>query len=524
MMRGELKVGSSPLRSWLNRAGLGLHTVGFAVVVLICRAPVLTSPIDRDIATYAIIGNGLLNGHRLYSQLWDHKPPAIHITYAGAIAALGERSFMIYCLSAAAAIIPLVGLSGAAVALSGSQKVAFWTSAAWAATSGLLLLEGDMPNTEMFVNASVVIGVWIGLEAIEKPSRRAPIVSGILFLVATLYKQIAVVVPLALILVLLARPGKAGRAWVIRTGLMWLTVGIAGWCLVASYFAVTGRAADFYEAVFKYNQFYAGSMQRNVLHGLRPDKLFPSYFNFAGLLLGLFIAGSAAARSWRHRGWWLLGAYLVAGAVMVALPGRSFPHYWLLFLPPLCLAFGWGVDAVALAQPRLTWVSRAVATGVLIAIALPDAVLLVLPASRRVAYQGHGDLETIRRVARGIRGSLPASCDFFEVGSETQLYFYAGRQPPSDVFYFLPLQGGPVAGKLEARVMRDLQEKPPCLMVVNSSVVVPGQMRKFIEAKYEPMKLSVLLADRRERLDFFLLKAAYTADISTSLIMRMQTP
>ena len=62
-----------------------------AIIALIglMRLPVLELVPDRDVTTYAVIGRGILEGRSLYSDLWDHKPPGIHVTYAAAIGLLG---------------------------------------------------------------------------------------------------------------------------------------------------------------------------------------------------------------------------------------------------------------------------------------------------------------------------------------------------------------------------------------------------------------------------------------------------
>ena len=52
--------------------------------VAILKASGYNEPLERDLTTYAVIAHEMLEGKALYSELWDHKPPAIHVTYAAA--------------------------------------------------------------------------------------------------------------------------------------------------------------------------------------------------------------------------------------------------------------------------------------------------------------------------------------------------------------------------------------------------------------------------------------------------------
>src|SRR5205085_12138586 len=95
-------------------------------------------------------------------------------------------------------------------------------------------------------------------------SRWPAVVTGVLFAIASLYKQIAVV-PAALLCagyVATAKPAlrKKALGHVLAIG----AVGALVWTLVFGYFAVAGRMDDFLDAVFFYNQAYAGDLIANL--------------------------------------------------------------------------------------------------------------------------------------------------------------------------------------------------------------------------------------------------------------------
>jgi hypothetical protein len=70
-----------PKRATIASAALLLVLCGLLVLL---RLHTYDEPLERDITTYAVIGHELLGGKALYTELWDHKPPAIYVTYAAA--------------------------------------------------------------------------------------------------------------------------------------------------------------------------------------------------------------------------------------------------------------------------------------------------------------------------------------------------------------------------------------------------------------------------------------------------------
>jgi hypothetical protein len=78
--------------------------LAIAILFVVVRAlPILTLPLGNDQGAYLMIGQGLLEGKRLYRDLLDTKPPGIFIVYAGIAKLFGRVMW-----SAAAAEILLL--------------------------------------------------------------------------------------------------------------------------------------------------------------------------------------------------------------------------------------------------------------------------------------------------------------------------------------------------------------------------------------------------------------------------------
>src|SRR3984893_19306305 len=85
-------------------------------LIFFARLHTYEEPLERDLTTYAVIAHEMLNGKALYNDLWDHKPPAIHITYAVGelIAGYGRGSIFLINIVASLATLVACYLAGSA--------------------------------------------------------------------------------------------------------------------------------------------------------------------------------------------------------------------------------------------------------------------------------------------------------------------------------------------------------------------------------------------------------------------------
>src|SRR6266404_10002176 len=89
---------------------------GLCGLIFFARLHTYGEPLERDLTTYAVIAHEMLNGKTLYTDLWDHKPPAIYVTYAAAelIAGYGRDSIFLLNISAGFASLLACYLAGSA--------------------------------------------------------------------------------------------------------------------------------------------------------------------------------------------------------------------------------------------------------------------------------------------------------------------------------------------------------------------------------------------------------------------------
>src|SRR2546430_7728480 len=125
------------LKRFLPAAGL----IALCALIFSLRLHTYNEPLERDLTTYAVIAHEMLNGKNLYSELWDHKPPAIHVTYAAAelIAGYGRNSIIL--MNVAAAIATLVACYFAGAAGGRRPLAGFVAGTPLALTSGGLAIQ-----------------------------------------------------------------------------------------------------------------------------------------------------------------------------------------------------------------------------------------------------------------------------------------------------------------------------------------------------------------------------------------------
>jgi 4-amino-4-deoxy-L-arabinose transferase-like glycosyltransferase len=450
-----------------------------ALLIAAARLHTYHEPLERDVTSAAVIAHELLGGRSLYSDMWDHKPPAMHITYAISILLVGQGPGAIYLINVAATVTTLLGIYFAVAAV-GGLSAGFWGAAFWALVSGDLWLQANQPNAEVFINACLAWAFALLVRAIgQLPIQRVLLVGG-LFALASLYKPVAVVPAVFLAVAhVVVPPAGSARSRAVAAVFVIGGVGAVAWVATLGYFAVVGHFADFYQAVFAYNQFYSvhnprgtESILTNLGEGFRLDVLFPSVLlNALPLALFSLVGGVRGAMAGPGRPWLLLLAYGIGAQLAVALPGRYYPHYYQLWLPPLTIGAGWALGSFVRITRLPRWAPHAAGAAVIV-LMLATQLPLYQVSPEAWSRLKYGELFVReQKLGRELGAMLGPGETFYEWGAETGLYFESKHSPPSGAFYVFPLLAGPAAMSLASRTVADLERHPPLIFVVNRGVL-----------------------------------------------------
>lgn len=489
----------------LNKLFPVIVLVALGGLIFFLRLHTYEEPLERDVTTYAVIAHEMLDGKALYSDLWDHKPPAIHMTYAAAelIAGYGRDSILL--MNVVAAIVTMLACYFAGAAVGGSPVGGLIAATFWTLASGDLALNGNQPNTEVFLNAFLTAGfaVFVSRKGILLGRHRA-ILAGLLFAIASLYKQVVIMEAGLLALAYLALAEKESRKQAFADVAVIAAIGATVWGMLFLYFAVGGRFSAFWEAVFVYNRWYSTYLRLNAGQVAAWWKIAPEILgvtipmatlSLAGLAVGLILGP--------RRPWILLLAFALGTHIAIQLPGRAFPHYYQLWLPPLAIGAGWTIGILKKLLPaRLSVLSYGAATASCAIVVMLEAPYYRLPPEAW-SVEKYGDIFVrTDRLASKIDKMLPPGATLYEWGNETGLYFTSGRRPPTGLtFAYCPTLAGPLAVQLAHRLISDLQRSKPELVVVEVETMAhtPAQhpIQRWLAENYRPFSRTgpfVLLA------------------------------
>src|SRR5882672_6438119 len=227
----------------MSKATAALVLIMLGAILVAARLHTYHEPLQTDITGAAVIGHELLAGRALYADMWDHKPPALHLTHAFAIALAGYGPGAVFLLNLLAGLATLVGVYAAGCVV-GSTSAGLWAAVFWTAISGDLWMQGNQPNAEVFINACVVWAFVLLLRADAGSGVGRFLAIGAIIAWGSLYKQI-IVAPaafLALAHVAAPPPGRGRGRAMADVGTI-VAVGVAAWATLLAYFAAVGRFA-----------------------------------------------------------------------------------------------------------------------------------------------------------------------------------------------------------------------------------------------------------------------------------------
>ena len=456
----------STMKLALSKTSITLYLVLMSLWMVGIRWLYKDLPLEMDTATYSIIAEGILNGGMLYTDYWDIKPPLIFILYALAqlVAESGETHILL--LSVAASIATLLGIYTAAKAGPGGEKTGLFAALIWSVVSADRIMQGNYPNSEVFINALIVWAAAITLSLLTKPQTIKKLaLIGILFAAASLFKHVCAI-PAALIsLAYIYIKWKEGTT---KEGILYLivvgTIGVLSWAFVFGYFAYQQRLPEAWDALITFNRGYAGNLTANILSLLNPFTAFPPHIFGMNLILVATTAIGAlrvyhkkiSARSW------ILLAYIFGSGIAVALPGKFHAHYYLLWLPALCIGSAWTIARTK----DINWAAR-------------PSFLYALLLSALLAYQStqismpmYKIPEIGPRLAYNyvlsplINAQLGEEENFLQWGHNVELYYYTDKKPPIGELRAGHILKGNRGQERINKVLSELRKNPPTLIVL----------------------------------------------------------
>ncbi len=477
--------GAGSPRRWPWRAALLLAVALAGVAAL--RWHAFTEPLDADEANFMLFARAWQAGLPPYTAYHDNKPVGAFVLFRLGAALFGDREATPRWLALAAMLLA-TGLVARAL-----RRHAWpWQVAGlvlWVPLTCLVSAHAETANLEVFLLPPLLLA-YLELQAYAADGRERHLhVAAAAVVVGLLVKQVA--------LPFLLGPAAA-LAWHHRRAPWRLLGRAAGWAAGAGaahlgLYAVCGYAPTQLLTLFRDTSRYVGTF--NAPLWVRAGDAAVCLVRDAPLrpLLGvtlvtlLALAWLAWRRHWRH----VLpdAAFLIASAAAISLPGRAFPHYYILALPFLVLALVQGLagvaSAAALASPR-----RRLALVVLVVAVIWPPWLVAWREYLRWSpvqvnmrkFQTSWFAED-RDVGLGLAAQGFAHTRVFVDGSHPGVIFYSYNLPASRFYCYWWTSMGVSLADYYAQVMA---KRPELCVRFNTSLLLP-EADAWLTREYVPV-------------------------------------
>lgn len=445
------------------------------VVTAAIRIRLLDIPLDRDEGEYAYIGHLLLEGVPPMASAYTMKMPGIHAVYAVILSVLGRTPAAIHAglLLVNAAGIVLVFRLGRRVF---DERAGLAAAVAFATLTLSPRMMGFAAYAEHFLLVPVLGAILVLLRGLDTGRTRTVFVAGLLLGAGFLLKQTAAFFVLFGLAVILMRPGsgQGGGARSATRGAGALLGGAAlPFALLALGLGVAGTLDDFWFWTFRYTSTYVSPLppaQGLTNLAIVSRDIVPG----AALTLCAAVVGAIglAVDPARAHARALAGLFVLSSALAVT-PGLYFRHhYFLVALPALALLAGLAPGTVARIfahRPRLAAgaVAAVVAVPVLHALWTERVVLFrATPLEVARTIYGWSPFPESPVIGDYIRRHAAAGDTVAVLGSEPQIYYYAGRRAATRFIYMYPLmERHAFAARMQARMVGELEAAKPTYVV-----------------------------------------------------------
>lgn len=406
--------GSPYVRTWANAFGDIKPWAAIVLVALLARAITFGNPVLHvDESFYFTAASAMLDGERLYVDIWDRKPIGLFLIYL--LPAMAGPEAGIYAYQALA----LLSVIATALLIRQIARVAGWDKGALPAALAYILwlnlAEGQGGQSPVFYNLPMALAAFCIIRADAKENAVQRIKFGLQAMLLTglalQIKYTAVFEGLffGLWLLHLEYRRRVPVAQILAKAVPLAFFALIPTVAAGSYFLATGHWQDFYFANFE-----------SIL--ARKSSLFPELAGNAAILI-LILSPLLALAFWRKSEplqpvQKFLHCWLIAALGALWMFGTWFDHYGLpVMLPAACCA-----AAFFDKHPR----GRAIALSMLAFVALAGQLLLVQKRLER------GTAEQVQRIADAIgQGN---GCLFVYSGP-TIFYPITGRCPPGKYIF-----------------------------------------------------------------------------------------
>jgi 4-amino-4-deoxy-L-arabinose transferase-like glycosyltransferase len=385
--------------------------VALLALVLALRAVGLVyGVVDNDETDFLLIGRLMSVGGLPYVDAFDHKPPLLYLLFVPS-AWVSWQVWPMQLVAIGFLTATCLVLERAATRWTGMRAAGIAAALGCALASACNVVS---VNAELLLNLPASIALWCFIVADNRP--RYVFACGVAIGVASLIKHQAGIMLVALALAEVRR--APGRVPLLALGF------IGPWLLAMVPWAAHGQLSAFYDWNVMRN---AGYSAHSVGSPLARGFVGALGYAFGAAPLAWIFACRRSRRPWRA-GRIRLG--LVATFwltwIPVSLGGRFYNHYFLQFVPPLCLLAAAPAAALWRMRRRLRPLLRRLA---FVMVLLPVVTAEIVHVARGLAHQYPSQEPHTRAIGEWLRANTRTDERIAVYGHFTPVYQEAQRLP-----------------------------------------------------------------------------------------------
>ena len=480
-MQPDGEIGSGKRVARVKTALVVAWVFGCLALLTVLRLHSFGEPLERDDAYYAVVGREILFGRWPYADLWANTPPGIHVLYAGAIRLLGYEEWCVKAMGLGFSLLTAVGLFLLAARCTSRYGgcVALLFFALACSDPGL---QGNSCNCEVPMNTFTVWAYYFLVLYLHERSPWKAGAAGLLLGLAATVKTVVLAPFLGgVVLLLLIKDGAEPRRRLLHV-LVYAVCATLPWALCVGVFAAAGKLGALWDCVFRFNLlYYSGQDWSAMPHSLA---LGSRALSSTWPLWALALVWLVRAAPWnRGLAQALCATWLLSTLVEIALPGKYWPHYYYLGLPPCVL-----IAAVVVSEIRWRRDTRTVllvlvlaAVGIFVGMKQYTDYLRLYPGEMSEAKYLSDIFVEGREMGRRLEERSPADEKLFNWGLETELYFYSKRRPATRYLVNYPMRLSKEPGLMDD-LLKQLEEEKPGVIVVSDRMLAP--LERFLAKHY----------------------------------------
>jgi 4-amino-4-deoxy-L-arabinose transferase-like glycosyltransferase len=407
----------------------------FALLVILLltfalRLFFINEPLDRDEGTYFLLGKEILRGAVPYRDAIEMKLPGSFYLFA-LFMLVGDSVRYIRIITVIYSLLTVTATYLLARSVGGRWAGLFAALLCGIFTSGPVV-QGSGSNLEVFLLFPMMVGVYLLLRGFNSGSRLYLSLSGLFLAFAVLIKT--VVLPVYFLPILfIPFVQRSQQRWMVmaKDVLAYVTPGVLLSIVLVVYLSLNDAWNDFVYWNVTYASSYAKTpwtlfWDRLVSRGLSTANEFLVLWIVAFLTIFWLIVKQRSLKNL-----FLIGM-LVATIIGVCMPGKFWPHYLIILIPPLSVISGVGLATLFDKRRKLFYASLP-----LLAITLYPTIQLDYPyyaaspdEASRMKF-GSDVFVAARDVAIYVKERTTPDDTIFQWGWEPEIYVTAQRRPPN---------------------------------------------------------------------------------------------